>query len=672
MSQNAFTIIISAQDKASAAIKKVNDAVSNFTRPLAEVKKVSAALGKELGIDKVGKSLGKVGQAASDVAEKIGRVIAPLAAIGELAKKWGDVGAEIGRTSTTLGVSSRDLQLWRGAAQLAGVSAEAMTSGMKTLGDTMQGAYMGRNPKALGIMGQIGLQLEKTKSGAVDVTKALMNMSRIIASHQGEAETQGLLAREFGLEALLPLLRQGPEAVKRYLDMVEKSGAVMGGPALAAANAFYLSLANLDLAFTGLKNAIASKLGPALDPLIDKLKDWIIVHRELIATKVEKFVEAFSKAIEKINWTGVIRGVENFCIGVSRVVDWLSGLKGIMTIVVTYMSLSFLVSIYKLTTAFWDLSAAMAATPIGWITLAVAGLAIVGYQLYRHWDFIALWWKHLWGGMSDDAYKSALKILDAKKMLNPAQKAGVYSNSVTIPITPAVNSTTQSIKAGANSPTQTIQAAANSPVSSQPGILGLIRKLEGSGDSAVSKAGAIGRYQIMPDTARTYGFDPSKLKIPAYNEMAATAIVKDLSAKYNGNTDAILAAYHSGPGGANKFLAKGISALGPEGQKYLNHAHSILGQTGPAVETPYFIQAPYGINPNLAKTGPAVETPYSTPSPAIVNPAMAQNGQGTGAVTVLISFENAPKGMKTKTQTSGGIIANTKIRYAMPEFGAVT
>ena len=106
-----------------------------------------------------------------------------------------------------------------------------------------------------------------------------------------------------------------------------------------------------------------------------------------------------------------------------------------------------------------------------------------------------------------------------------------------------------------------------------------------------------------------------------------------------------MAEYHSGPGGAKKFLKQGMSGLGPEGQKYLNHAQNILGQSGPAVDTPY----------KSAETAQAA--------------AAIPNGAGAGAVTVLISFENAPRGMKTKTETNGPIIANTKISYAMPEFG---
>lgn len=104
--------------------------------------------------------------------------------------------------------------------------------------------------------------------------------------------------------------------------------------------------------------------------------------------------------------------------------------------------------------------------------------------------------------------------------------------------------------------------------------LDLIRKLEGSGDAAVSSKGAVGRYQITPATAQQYGFDPSRLKDPAYNERVARAIVADLAKRYSGNTAEELVAYNAGPGWADKFRAAGDNPniLPAETQQYLKNA----------------------------------------------------------------------------------------------------
>jgi hypothetical protein len=672
---NNFSIVISATDRATATIKKINDSVSRFTRPLQEVKKASAALGKELGIDKMGKSLAKVGQAASDVAEKIGRVIAPLAAvvgvgsiaaIGELATKWGNVGAEIGRTSITLGMSTKDLQLWRGAAELAGVSAESMTGGIKSLGDTLQDAVMGRNQQALGVMNQIGFSMKRTATGAVDVNAALMDMSRVIARYEGQPQKQGVLARMFGLEALLPLLREGPEAIKRYMAQVAKTG-IMSKSAIAAAKEFYEKLGNLKQSFGNLKNTIGNDLLPILQTYVDKMTAWLGIHKQAISEEFSKMVKGIGKAFGEIDWSSAIKGVENFGSAINVTVQAIGGWNTVMKGFEIYIGALVVLKIFSVTKAIWDLAAAFGGltlvaltTPFGWIILSIGLLEIAGIALVAKWDRIKLWWKHLWGGMSDDAYKSALKILDAKKMLNPAQKAADWSKaqSVSIPVTQGVNSPATPAMEKARAEGDISQLMKRGWTRAQAiGISANIQR-ESSGDEKKigDHGAAYGLAQWHPDRQANFAQWAGKDIRQSTREEQIDFLDHELRRGSETSAGALLSKA-TDAGRAAAIISKKFERPADVTGEAMIRSRMALSQTGPAVETPYSVQAPYGINPNMAKTG------------AIVNPAMAQNGQGAGAVTVLISFENAPKGMKTKTQTSGGIIANTKIRYAMPEFG---
>lgn len=88
----------------------------------------------------------------------------------------------------------------------------------------------------------------------------------------------------------------------------------------------------------------------------------------------------------------------------------------------------------------------------------------------------------------------------------------------------------------------------------------LLRQLEGSGDDAVSLKGAIGRYQIMPATARQYmgnSFDVHSLFDPKVNSDVADRIVADLYKRYSGNMNAIAIAYNAGPGRAGQYMKAG-------------------------------------------------------------------------------------------------------------------
>jgi hypothetical protein len=99
-----------------------------------------------------------------------------------------------------------------------------------------------------------------------------------------------------------------------------------------------------------------------------------------------------------------------------------------------------------------------------------------------------------------------------------------------------------------------------------PGLMGALGSVESGGtknpDTAVSSSGAIGRYQLMPGTAKMLGVDPWD---PAQNKAGAYKYMSQLLKKYRGDVAQAVGAYHSGPGNIDAALA-GKATLGPEGR----------------------------------------------------------------------------------------------------------
>ena len=80
-----------------------------------------------------------------------------------------------------------------------------------------------------------------------------------------------------------------------------------------------------------------------------------------------------------------------------------------------------------------------------------------------------------------------------------------------------------------------------------PALVSAMIETESHGDpSAISRAGAQGLMQLMPDTASTYGvvnsFDPSD------NVSGGCRYMHDLLHRYHNNVSLALAAYNAGPG----------------------------------------------------------------------------------------------------------------------------
>ena len=367
---NTFSITISAVDKATATVRRVNDSISRLTRPFQDVGKSFKSLGRELGFEKIGKNLGTIGREASGAARSIGSIIAPMAAvtglgsvagIAALAKNWANLSRSIDGSSHSIGISSGQLQSFQGAAQMVGVEASATTSSLDGLANTMQDAQWGRNQGALLMFNKLGIGLKKTKAGTWDVVAQYKAVANAIAK-EASPQKQKLIARALGMENMLPFLRQGAAGIERYEAMVKRLGYVMGDDAVKRGKAFSLSLAGLGVVIDGVKNSIGDALIPAMKPLIDQFSLWLAANRELIATDIGNWAKGFATWINKIDWKEIGDGIVKFGKGIGDVVKWLGGWENAAILVAVAMNAGLIGGVLMLGT-----------------TLISAGAGILGY-----------------------------------------------------------------------------------------------------------------------------------------------------------------------------------------------------------------------------------------------------------------------------------------------------
>lgn len=183
-----------------------------------------------------GEAMGGVAGAAVGAAAAVTGVVVAVAALDvgayKLGEKWAHVGAEVGRTSETFGVAAQDLQGLRAAGEQVGVTADATTSSIGGLSSSIYAMRSGANNQGLAVLDRLGVKLKYTKDGAADTMAMLYDLSDAIA-RQKDPQVQRAIAQMFGVESMLPLLRQGSAAMRAKANDFTSSPAALSDKDIA-------------------------------------------------------------------------------------------------------------------------------------------------------------------------------------------------------------------------------------------------------------------------------------------------------------------------------------------------------------------------------------------------------------------------------------------------------
>lgn len=651
MASNTFNITISAVDKVTATVQRVNQSINRLTSPVRDLGQSFGALGREIGLDKVGQSFGRVANSArgavsavTSLVPALGAVagVASVAGIANLASGWGKLGAEISRTSSVLGVSTSDLQAYQAAARLAGGTAEDMTSSLKSLGDTLEDAAFNRNPQALVLMNQLGISMTKTKDGAVDATRALRQVAEAIARQKGNVQAQRLIARTFGVEQLLPMLQKGAAGIEAYVAQARSLGTVMGPDKIAAAKEYAQNMTKLDLAVDGLKASIGNALIPAMQPLLQQLSEWVTKNRDLIATNVAEFVKDVATWVKSVDWAKVTKGIDGF-------VDALGGAKGVA---IAFAAITFAAPIAGVLSLIGVLGklALVAAPAAAKAVGAVGATGLIGK--------LGIAGMLAWGGL-EAAKAAGLPDTDEAKGKEALARGDWLGASKYLPAQDFLGAAWGNLTGRSSPGTAQWFGPSTNGSASEPAAAGdLFSRLEqqhglpkglldsvwatesARGKNMRSSAGAEGHFQFMPATAKQYGVaNPYDLEQSA---SGAARMYSDLLKSTGGNLPKALAAYNWGIGNVQR---QGLERAPAETQGYIKKVMAGMGTEAP-------MSSVYAKAPNS-------DAAASTPGRAGSSSGYA------GKALVEIVLTGAPQGTRTSVKSSGNVEATTRVREGM-------
>jgi hypothetical protein len=197
------------------------------------------------------------------------------------AKLTADAREEMLRMSETTGVAVDKLSALSYAARRAGISNEALASGLKKMQGKEFMAGMASSKGAGGltqsVFGEMG------KGDAADRLREFIKL----AQNMPTEEKIGL-ARKMGLSELLPLINQGIDSLDAFTARAKQLGLVMGEEDAKAGKQFTLALGDLHDVVMNSVSAIGGALVPVITglanlivPVAVAVRDWIKQHQAL-------------------------------------------------------------------------------------------------------------------------------------------------------------------------------------------------------------------------------------------------------------------------------------------------------------------------------------------------------------------------------------------------------
>ena len=156
-----------------------------------------------------------------------GAAVAALAVtMVKLADGWGKGAAQLGNMASLIGVSTKGLQEFTGAAERVGVDKNTATGALGGLSQTLNDARYGRNNGAVALLARMGVKMKLKEDGTADTEAMLPDIAEAITRQNSSGRRTAL--RGLGIsEGAAAVFTQGRAALTGDMADYGKNGAVV-------------------------------------------------------------------------------------------------------------------------------------------------------------------------------------------------------------------------------------------------------------------------------------------------------------------------------------------------------------------------------------------------------------------------------------------------------------
>lgn len=343
-SKLSLELVIKAVDKATAPVRALTVQIHKLTAPLKNMKIFDriGKLGDALNVGGVMKGIGGVGGALKNVGGEVFALVGKLAGIAlaagaaffsivhgamESGDKLGEVAARVGLTVDAFA------SLGFAAAQ-ADVDQEQFNGAMDKFNKNLGDMKAGKGGEFLHFLNEISPALAKQMKAAKGTEAALSLMTDAFAKIDDPAKQAILASHAFGKSGLQmgQFLHQGSAAIQeqqlRYMELTGSQEEFARG-----AGALDNATRESSVAFTGLRNAVAGALFPALTELSRLVTKFLTSNRDGLTKWANNAAAAIKKWLDGGGFDRLVENLTSVATWIGKVVDWLGPMGTALTAV---------------------------------------------------------------------------------------------------------------------------------------------------------------------------------------------------------------------------------------------------------------------------------------------------------------------------------------------------
>lgn len=276
------------------SIKTVISAVDRMTKPIKSmVARSTRALGKlTMKVGKLGLKMGALAGAGFGAAG---------AAALKFADSYSKSADDLSKFARRAGVGVEAYQEIRHAAELAGVTQEQFDSALMKFTRTVGEAKAGTG-KLNNLLKKTSPELLNMVVASEDNEAALELMLSAMGKLEDPTKRAALAAAAFGRsgQKMTLLLEGGEEGFRKARMEAHELGMVISKDAAQAAESYVDSSTRLKRAIGGVTASIGAELLPLIQPMIDRMVEWMKANKGLMRQRLESVFSAIGQAMAKL------------------------------------------------------------------------------------------------------------------------------------------------------------------------------------------------------------------------------------------------------------------------------------------------------------------------------------------------------------------------------------